>query len=103
MFQGQYVAAIERSPGGIIGNRSDSVSALIDAYIQAHGDGVDALSKLLGHTKVQTMARYAHLAASPVKGAPWRLAICLDEHSWIDTAHIWCRAAGSAGLQLPAG
>ena len=31
------------------------------------------LGKLLGHTQVQTTARYAHLAADPVKAAAERV------------------------------
>lgn len=46
VFQGQCVAAIERSPGGVTGNGSESISTLIDAYNKVRGDGVDALSKL---------------------------------------------------------
>ena len=32
------------------------------------------IGKLLGHTQVQTTARYAHLAADPVKDAADRVA-----------------------------
>lgn len=46
VFQGQCVAAIERAPGGVTGNGSESISTLIDAYNKVRGDGVDALSKL---------------------------------------------------------
>ena len=31
------------------------------------GEGLAMIGKLLGHTQVQTTARYAHLAADPVK------------------------------------
>ena len=33
----------------------------------AAGQGLPMIGKLLGHTQVQTTARYAHLAAEPVK------------------------------------
>ena len=33
----------------------------------ASGQGLPMIGKLLGHTQVQTTARYAHLAADPVK------------------------------------
>ncbi len=33
----------------------------------AAGQGLHMIGKLLGHTQVQTTARYAHLAAEPVK------------------------------------
>ena len=35
----------------------------------ASGQGLPMIGKLLGHTQVQTTARYAHLAADPVKDA----------------------------------
>ena len=35
----------------------------------AAGQGLPMIGKLLGHTQVQTTARYAHLAADPVKDA----------------------------------
>ena len=35
----------------------------------AAGQGLHMIGKLLGHTQVQTTARYAHLAAEPVKSA----------------------------------
>ena len=35
----------------------------------ASGQGLPMIGKLLGHTQVQTTARYAHLAADPVKVA----------------------------------
>ncbi|MFZ1416551.1 MAG: hypothetical protein WAS73_18540 [Defluviicoccus sp.] len=35
----------------------------------AAGQGLPMIGKLLGHTQVQTAARYAHLAADPVKAA----------------------------------
>ena len=35
----------------------------------AAGQGLPMIGKLLGHTQVQTTARYAHLAANPVKEA----------------------------------
>ena len=35
----------------------------------ASGQGLPMIGKLLGHTQVQTTARYAHLAADPIKSA----------------------------------
>jgi integrase len=40
----------------------------------AAGQGLPMIGKLLGHTQVQTTARYAHLAADPVKEAADRVA-----------------------------
>ena len=43
------------------------------------GEGLPMIGKLLGHNKVQTTARYAHLANDPVKSAAnrWR-----HRHEW---------------------
>jgi integrase len=40
----------------------------------AAGQGLPMIGKLLGHTQVQTTARYAHLAAEPVKAAADQVA-----------------------------
>ena len=40
----------------------------------ATGQGLPMIGKLLGHTQVQTTARYAHLAADPVKVAAEQVA-----------------------------
>ena len=40
----------------------------------AAGQGLPMIGKLLGHMQVQTTARYAHLAADPVKAAADRVA-----------------------------
>jgi integrase len=40
----------------------------------ASGQGLPMIGKLLGHTQVQTTARYAHLAADPVKEAADRVS-----------------------------
>jgi integrase len=43
----------------------------------ASGQGLPMIGKLLGHTQVQTTARYAHLAAEPVKEAADSVATAL--------------------------
>jgi site-specific recombinase XerD len=40
----------------------------------ASGQGLPMIGKLLGHTQVQTTARYAHLAADPIKNAADQVA-----------------------------
>jgi integrase len=40
----------------------------------AVGEGLSMIGKLLGHTQVQTTARYAHLAADPLKRAADKIA-----------------------------
>jgi integrase len=41
------------------------------------GEGLPMIGKLLGHTQPQTTARYAHLAADPVKAATERVGAAL--------------------------
>ena len=41
------------------------------------GEGLPMIGKLLGHTQTQTTARYAHLAADPVKQATERVGAAL--------------------------
>jgi len=38
------------------------------------GEGLPMIGKLLGHTQVQTTARYAHLASDPVKSAAEKIS-----------------------------
>ncbi|HWP25692.1 MAG TPA: hypothetical protein VNL39_05040 [Xanthobacteraceae bacterium] len=52
------------------------IDTLLDAFASgalkgenALGESLPMIGKLLGHTQVQTTARYAHLAADPVKAA----------------------------------
>jgi integrase len=45
----------------------------------ASGQGLPMIGKLLGHTQVQTTARYAHLAADPVRSAAHSVATSLRE------------------------
>ena len=40
----------------------------------ALGEGLPMIGKLLGHTQVQTTARYAHLANDPVKAAAGKIS-----------------------------
>jgi hypothetical protein len=39
--------------------------------------GLPMIGKLLGHTQVQTTARYAHLAADPVREAADQVSSCI--------------------------
>lgn len=45
----------------------------------AAGQGLPMIGKLLGHTQVQTTARYAHLAADPIKNAADSIATTLNQ------------------------
>ena len=53
---------MSKEPGGIQRHSFASVAV-------ASGKGFPITGKMLGHTQVQTTARYAHLAADPVKQA----------------------------------
>lgn len=44
----------------------------------ALGESLPMIGKLLGHTQVQTTARYAHLAADPVKAAAERASTSIE-------------------------
>jgi hypothetical protein len=46
----------------------------------ASGQGLPMIGKLLGHTQVQTTARYAHLAADPIKSAADQVASNIAAH-----------------------
>lgn len=43
------------------------------------------IGKLLGHTQVQTTARYAHLAADPVKNAMEKVSDFIAKQATIST------------------
>ena len=43
------------------------------------GESLPMIGKLLGHTQAQATARYAHLAADPVKEATERIARSISE------------------------
>jgi len=43
------------------------------------GEGLPMIGKLLGHTQVQTTARYAHLANDPVRTAATRIAGSIEQ------------------------
>ncbi len=45
----------------------------------ALGEGLPMIGKLLGHTQVQTTARYAHLADNPVKSAADRVSETIEK------------------------
>ncbi len=49
------------------------------------GEGLPMIGKLLGHTQVQTTARYAHLAADPVKNAMEKVSDFIAKQATIST------------------
>ena len=48
----------------------------------AAGQGLPMIGKLLGHTQIATTARYAHLAADPVKAAAERVSSTIANSLW---------------------
>lgn len=60
----------------------------------AAGQGLPMIGKLLGHTQVQTTARYAHLAADPVKSAADSVASSLHRAMNMPAPHTKTLAAG---------
>jgi integrase len=48
----------------------------------ALGEGLPMIGKLLGHTQVQTTARYAHLASDPVKTAASKVSDTIGKAIW---------------------
>ena len=45
----------------------------------ALGEGLPMIGKLLGHTQVQTTARYAHLARDTIKASAARIGDSIDQ------------------------
>ncbi len=45
----------------------------------ALGEGLSMIGKLLGHTQVQTRARYTHLARDTVKASAARIGDSIDD------------------------
>ena len=71
-----FVAAQRRQldlPVGLTGLRHSFASGAVNV-----GESLPMIDKLLGHTQVQTTARYAHLAADPVKSAADAVASSLS-------------------------
>ena len=50
----------------------------------ALGESLPMIAKLLGHTKIQTTARYAHLARDSVKESAARVAASIGSDLWVD-------------------
>src|SRR6266481_4587722 len=65
----------------------------------AVGEGLSMIGKLLGHTQVQTTARYAHLAADPVKQAADKIAERLAGALWNGPSSVSPGHEGTAPAQ----
>ena len=63
-----------RARAGLEDARIHGLRHSSDSRAPALGEGLPMIGKLLGHTQVQTTARYAHLADDPLKAAANRIA-----------------------------
>jgi integrase len=63
-----------RARAGLKGVRIHDLRHTFASTAVAAGQGLQMIGKLLGHTQVQTTARYAHLAADPIKDAADQVA-----------------------------
>jgi integrase len=61
-------------PTGLVDVRIHDLRHSFASGAVALGESLPMIGKLLGHTQVQTTARYAHLAANPVKAAAERVS-----------------------------
>jgi integrase len=61
-------------PSGLVDVRIHDLRHSFASGAVALGESLPMIGKLLGHTQVQTTARYAHLAADPVKAAAERVS-----------------------------
>ncbi|MGE4483207.1 tyrosine-type recombinase/integrase [Acidocella sp.] len=67
----------------------------------AVGEGLPMIGKLLGHTQVQTTARYAHLAADPIKAAADRISARLGAALYQKAASTTHRQAVNQTISTP--
>jgi integrase len=61
-------------PTGLVDVRIHDLRHSFASGAVALGESLPMIGKLLGHTQVQTTARYAHLAADPIKAAAGRVS-----------------------------
>ena len=66
-----------RARAGVKDVRTHDLRHTFASAAVSSGQGLPMIGKLLGHTQVQTTARYAHLAAEPVKLATKAVATSL--------------------------
>lgn len=66
-----------RAKAGILDVRLHDLRHSFASVAVGLGEGLPMIGKLLGHSQTQTTARYAHLAADPVKAATERVGAAL--------------------------
>lgn len=73
--EGSYLSDLQhpwrrlRAAAGLDGVRIHDLRHTFASGGLAVGEGLSMIGKLLGHTQIQTSARYAHLASDPMKAA----------------------------------
>ena len=79
-FPGRHLTDLQRpwrrirKRAGLEGVRIHDLRHTFASHAVSNGEGLPMLGKLLGHTQVQTTARYAHLADNPVKDSSERIS-----------------------------
>lgn len=79
-FEGAYLADLQkpwrriRKAAGLDNVRIHDLRHTFASGGLLVGEGLPMIGKLLGHTQVQTTARYAHLASDPIKAAATRIS-----------------------------
>ena len=68
-----------RARAGLNDARIHDLRHTLASTAVAAGQGLPMIGKLLSHTRVQTTARYAHLAADPIKDAADSVATTLNQ------------------------
>lgn len=68
-----------RAQAGLDGVRIHDLRHSFASSALALGEGLPMIGRLLGHTQVQTTARYAHLANAPIKAAAARVSDRIGE------------------------
>ena len=74
-MEGAYLSDLQhpwrrlRAAAGLDGVRIHDLRHTFASGGLAVGEGLSMIGKLLGHTQIQTTARYAHLASDPMKTA----------------------------------
>ena len=68
-----------RGRAGLDGVRIHDLRHSFASRALALGEGLPMIGKLLGHTQVQTTARYAHLARDTVKASAARIGDSIDQ------------------------
>ena len=68
-----------RPPTGLKDGRVHDLRHTFASRALALGEGLPMIGKLLGHTQMQTTARYAHLARDTVKASAARIGDSIEQ------------------------